>query len=748
MQHSIGLKKENVRDTALRVGGLIADECWAKDLTEDRPLLAEHAEHQGRQKTAVEHRKKYAHTIAARMGYKGKDWDSERRLRAGEWVLLILLEQLRDVFTVMDAPREDGKEGGEDKFVTLTPAADKHVATIVEQIIEKNTTRLPSADAPRPWTQWDQGAYWDKRRSRSLTLVRKRATETEEAVRQAIRSGEIEPTLRALNALQSVPWTINKRILDVLCRCEELDIKVSGVPEAGGLPPEDETPADLTEGERIARKIEQHERHKAGRRLISDRALFVEDLKTAGVLAEYKCFYTPMNLDFRGRVNNIPHFHFQREDRVRALFLFAEDEPLGDKGLYWLKVHTANCGDGCGDGSRISKQPFAERVAWVERHRSRISAVASGPLSDLWWTKADKPFAFLAACFELDAVKKEGTGTGYASRLPVTFDGSCSGLQHLCAMTRSEEGAKVNLTDEPPQDVYQVVADAVKRTLEADLKVEEKRQLAQVCLDYVWAEPARPRKTLKRNVMTYAYSSTNGGMADQIREDTMEPLALRVLRKELDEHPFGPDRGRAASRYLANSTYNAIKQEVKKPAEAMKFLQKIVRTLAREGKHLHWTTPTGFPLVNAYQEKETKRIHLWLYDRGTPVKHQVTLSVGDASDIVVDDAVNAVAPNLVHACDAAHLMLTVNAAVAEGITSIATVHDCFGCLPSRAERFRKIIREQFVRMYEEHDDVLAEVLEQARKDLNEPDTKRMACAPPSRGSLDIKNVLSAEYAFA
>jgi DNA-directed RNA polymerase len=44
-------------------------------------------------------------------------------------------------------------------------------------------------------------------------------------------------------------------------------------------------------------------------------------------------------------------------------------------------------------------------------------------------------------------------------------------------------------------------------------------------------------------------------------------------------------------------------------------------------------------------------------------------------------------------------MLTVNAAVSEGITSIATVHDSFGCLPSRAERFREIIREEFVRIY-------------------------------------------------
>jgi DNA-directed RNA polymerase, mitochondrial len=70
-----------------------------------------------------------------------------------------------------------------------------------------------------------------------------------------------------------------------------------------------------------------------------------------------------------------------------------------------------------------------------------------------------------------------------------------------------------------------------------------------------------------------------------------------------------------------------------------------------------------------------------------------------------------VALNFVHPLDAAHLR-TVDAAVAEGISSIATVHDSFGCLSSRAARFRRLIREEFVRMYREHD-VLAEVFEQA-----------------------------------
>ena len=92
-------------------------------------------------------------------------------------------------------------------------------------------------------------------------------------------------------------------------------------------------------------------------------------------------------------------------------------------------------------------------------------------------------------------------------------------------------------------------------------------------------------------------------------------------------------------------------------------------------------------------------------------------------------------------------MLTVNAAAKEGITSIATVHDSFGCLAAHAERFRKIILEQFVQMYEEHD-VLSEVLKQARKDLGETGRPPLLPELPKKGNLNIKDVLKAEYAFA
>ena len=48
-------------------------------------------------------------------------------------------------------------------------------------------------------------------------------------------------------------------------------------------------------------------------------------------------------------------------------------------------------------------------------------------------------------------------------------------------------------------------------------------------------------------------------------------------------------------------------------------------------------------------------------------------------------------------------MYIVNAAVVEDIKSRATVHDSFGFLAAQAGRFRQIILQPFIKMYEQHD---------------------------------------------
>jgi DNA-directed RNA polymerase len=728
-QHSIGMR-ENLRDTALRIGGLIADECWAQGLTKRDPKLAKEITKraQALPTKSSERRKKYARTLAERSGYRSKDWSTEHLAAAGAWALDVLIRGLRDVFLWQSGPRTDGK-GGDDLFLTFTDAALKSAASLTDQIIKRNLVWLPSASVPKPWVNWDEGGTWNRELARTLSIVRARGKGLQEAVRRALAAGKMEAAVDALNALQSVPWTINKQVHSVMLECARQGIKVPGVPAS--------EPPLLKD--RAANKFDKAEFLKDKLKLISKLALFNEDMRTAEHMAKLSRFWTFMNFDFRGRIYSGPSFNLQREDYVRALFKFADGAPIGGEGIYWLKVHLANCGFG-----GISKQPFQARIEWVDAHREKIRQVATAPLDAVdWWKQADEPFQFLAACFELNAALSEGPS--YVSRLPIYFDGSCNGLQHLCAMTRAPEGFLVNLSPQRyPQDIYREVADRVRKRVEHDLGDNELRQLARMCLDWVWADGQddRPRKTLKRNVMTYAYSSQAWGMTAQLREDTMERLSMRVRSGELGEHPFGHDRGFAASNYLARHTFEEIQATVKGPAQAMEFLQKVTRALSAAGKQLRWTTPTGFPLINCYQEKETKRVRLWLNAREVQVK----LATDENPRIDKMKAANAVAPNVVHACDAAHLMLTVNAAVSEGITSIATVHDSFGCLAPDAPRFREIIREQFVRLYEEHD-VLKEVLDQARVDLGE-DSKGLPEKPPDRGDLDIHQVRDAEYAFA
>jgi DNA-directed RNA polymerase, mitochondrial len=133
--------------------------------------------------------------------------------------------------------------------------------------------------------------------------------------------------------LQAVAWTINTRVLDVMRECVTQGISVSGLPAPASVPqPEDHLPHDnMTDRERTAWKIRQSELRKAKRRLVSDRAQLAEDMKTAEMLAERECFWTAMNMDWRGRVYGLPNFNLQREERVRALFLFADGEPIGEE---------------------------------------------------------------------------------------------------------------------------------------------------------------------------------------------------------------------------------------------------------------------------------------------------------------------------------------------------------------------------------------------------------------------------------
>lgn len=719
-------------EAAKGIGDNLQGECWRAGLLEQDPALAAKIDRVVRRKHGnLKYRKQAARSIAARAGYKTARWAPRQVLNAGSIFIRYLCAALPDLFLL------DGE--GREKYLTITDTGLAQAERATEYALRAHPVMLPCTDPLRPWVDWHDGGYWDARSRFKMSVIRSHHKESVGAIRAAINDGSMQPHLDALNVLQGVAWTINERVLGVLKWARDNNVAIDGLPALTDLPMPEKPAAWVNMDEDAQRgwKYSASKVKQRNRTFKAQRVMLLQDLTTADMMAEAGRFWTPMNCDWRGRVYAIPTFNFQRDDRVRALFLFADGQPIGEEGLYWLKVHVANCGD----FNKVSKKSIEERVKWTNENLHRIEQMTCVPTKETWWTKADKPFLFLAACLELTSAM--AVGSSYLTSLPISFDGSCSGLQHLSAMTRDEATAcLVNLTPcGSPQDVYTTVADVVADTVASQALGDGPTALiAQLWTAYF--KTANRRKIVKRNVMTYSYSSKKFGMAQQLIEDLMRPLEFAVLTGEYDAHPFGEDNGRDAAKYLAGIVYDTIEALVHKPAQAMAMLQQCARTLAHEGKPVSWTTPLGLPWVNRYHVSKIGVIDLWLHDARVQMKY----ADGHEPEIDKERAANGVAPNFVHACDAAHLLMVASAAASEDITQLATVHDSFGCLAPQAARFRQIVREQFVRLYRDNN-VLTQVLDQCKHDLTIHNQQRLPHGVEA-GALNLEEIINADYAFA
>lgn len=677
---------------------------------------------------------------AKRAGWNQEDWSNELAYQAGNWLKDCCVRGLPDVFATSDGGAVDIREEARDRALALR-----------EQVMWANPAIMPCRKEPQPWTDFRSDLYGGGRARFSVAFVRTFYKETEQEIRAAFRHDTMHQHVDAVNTLGIVPFKINEPVLEAVKRYlpgikEKKVAACRGALEAAKrhLAYVEETlrsDEDVV-GHRnryFAAKAELRRAKKKLKGAEVERDEADEDIRTAERLRGAP-FYAPMYCDFRGRVYPKPHFHNQREDYVRALFLFDRGQSIGSD-LQWLRVHTANClGKGFDDiylarglfgigHMGIDKRDFFARKTWTLAEEQLIERVAKGESEE--WLNADTPFQFLAACMELYAANTHGPD--YRTHLPISFDATCSGLQHLCAMTRDEVGgALVNLVPMPapygllpeygqPRDIYGAVAYKVAALARDDHLLRG----LNIRID---------RGLIKRPVMTFFYGATRYGMGDQIEEEigTEEQMAEQIEGE-------AANRGQLltwkVSRHLVDLVLEAIEDVVPKATEVQKFLKSCARVLAKKGKLLKWETPSGFPFCNRYHDYKTKRVRAVLH--GTVAKP--TVAVDYLPTIRAKKAVISVAPNVVHALDAAHLVRTVNACVRAGIVDIMTVHDCFACLTPKAEQFRRIIREEFVRMYAEHDP-----LEEIRESVLR--SGGTVGPTPEKGTLDLRKL--SDYAFS
>lgn len=225
-------------------------------------------------------------------------------------------------------------------------------------------------------------------------------------------------------------------------------------------------------------------------------------------------FYLPTFADFRGRIYSLStYLSYQGGDMARGLLNFAKAEETTEEGLRYLALYLANVGG----KSKLSKD---DKINWAVNKTIEIiknSDKSCEFLLNEFFIKGDEPIQYIGCVLALaEGLEASIKNEPIVLNTPILFDASCSGMQHLSALTREIDLAiNVNLIketdfseDDTPNDFYQIAGDLIEQET-SNLKGAQYEKLKGIRIN---------RKLVKRPIMTIPYNISLNGMSDQLAE--------------------------------------------------------------------------------------------------------------------------------------------------------------------------------------------------------------------------------------
>lgn len=566
---------------------------------------------------------------------------------------------------------------------------------------------LPLKSPPRPWTSLNNGGYHTP--AMKLAFIKTKGRGHKKYVSDKLPRCHMD----AVNKLQRTAWKVNSRVLAVQQQVFNLNLGV-GIPSSKIIEPP-EFPEHLQEIDKehltdsqkeeigiwknLAKFAYGEEEARKGRVLA-----FLNAAKLARELNEWDKLYFVYTCDFRGRIYCATSgLSPQGADSAKGLLQFAKGKPLRKDGVKWLAIQGANT-------YGVDKVDFDDRVRWVQDNEQYIRAVVEDPLDNRdFWAAADKPYQFLAFCFEWSDCDY-GRNLNALSSIPVGLDGSCNGLQHFSAMLRDNVGAKATnlVRGDKPEDIYQQVAD-----LTMELLKEQDDALATL-----WLKVLVSRKCAKKPVMTLPYGATQSSARDAVLE--------YVKDNWNDFGNLSVEYQWFLAKYLTPILWKAIGKTVVAAREGMDWLQKSI-----PNTFVSWRTVIGFPVYQNYADLKSIKVI-------TQLEGKVTLRVEDNNIEVGESKRSAqrsgIAPNFVHSLDSTHLVMTT---LDTKLDAYAMIHDDYGTHAADTEKLYKQIPQSFFKLYNSFDP-LDDWANQVGADKSNM---------PKRGTYDINEIRSANYFF-
>lgn len=646
-------------------------------------------EHPKKYKTAVKYTKEWntlnAKKLMARHDYT-IDRDRTTKLHTGGFLMYLAIKhtQLFKQELVYERFRRKKRT-----IITLLPEARQWIKDSIDQFEILQPWFMPMVVPPRDWTGLHAGGYdWHR-----LPLI-KSDYRRKAAIYDIKDAGRM---VDAVNHLQQTPWRINTTVLEVVKQVFEAGGELGGLvsAEERPLPP---VPPNVDDPEvRSKYRFDCYRVHEYNRSQMSRRRTLLNQIYLAEKFAKYDNIWFVWTMDWRGRMYPVcTALHPQADDVGKALLEFGEAKPLGEDGLYWLTIHLANC-------IGWDKEELSEKIRKVKEHEKEIKRWASDPLTHRGWADCDSPYRALAAAMDYCGAVRSVDPRSYASRIPVAMDGTCNGLQHLSALGRDPVGAMAtNLVDSAkPSDIYADVATEVLARIQTD-KHSADEKVAEAAASW---EPHVDRNLCKRGTMTTPYGVTKQGMRTQILSGGLVDEVPGEVNNNLN--------------YMRDCLHDSISRVIVKGREIMNWLQECATICSDAGSPCRWTTPLGFLVHQEYLVMKQR----WV---ATLLQKFATWVPKDQRVILKARQIRGIAPNFIHSLDACHMGMSILAMQAEGIKSIAAVHDSFGTHACHVPLMRDIIRKEFVKLHTE------DLMEMFRKEQTV-----MLPEPPEKGTLDI-----------
>ncbi len=642
---------------------------------------------------------------------KWDEWGTVKQAQVGVRVLRAILTSMDDCFVL--TKKHDGKHARH--YVDTTLEFDDYVIDETDLLSKTMPMRRPMVEPPFQWERVDGevvGGYHTPELRRVTPFIKTKGKEHRDFVESAYPYKHIT----AVNHMQGTAWKLNEDLVDLVTAATNSNWQGFDLPRRDRLEVPPHPGDDAAEELHMQWLVDAKTIHGKNKQNANELVVLGQSLKMAEKL-KGRPFWYAYTCDFRGRIYcSSTTLSVQGPDHIKSMIQFSEGKPLGREGVRWLAINGAN-------KYGYDKVDYNDRVRWVMGQHDAIRDFVAAPRSSRsrsFIAGADKPFQFAAFCFEW-AGCGYGTNADFVSHLPIGLDGSCNGLQHYGALLRdSRGGSGVNLTDsEVPSDIYGDVACEFIRLLEAYSgdDVDKARQILSLSPD---------RKTTKRPVMTLPYGATQ----QSCRQYLLDWLEDRLGTGE-----------RAALWPLAVFAtpllWEAIGNVVVAARTGMAWLQECSTIVAREGVFARWMSPADFPVYQHYSEYDSIQVVTDLFGK-------ISMYVqGEATGgILRHRARNGIAPNFVHALDSSHMVNVILEGKERGMYSMAMIHDDFGVHAADTAEFFDLIRIAFVRMYYDHDWLMAwkKEMERLHEDIELPD-------PPSKGDLDIMQVLDSKYFF-